>query len=65
MKRIGLFIIAVALAVGVTGCIPPQRNLTVSSTAGGEVVTPGEGTFACYGGRGGHPHGAVRYWLSL
>jgi hypothetical protein len=53
MKRIGLFLIAVALAVGVTGCIPPQRNLTVSSTAGGKVVTPGEGTFTCYGGRGG------------
>jgi len=52
MRRIILFLITVALAVGVTGCIPPQRNLTVSSTEGGEVVTPGEGVFTCYGGRG-------------
>jgi hypothetical protein len=52
MRRIGIFLIVVALAVGVAGCIPPQQNLTVSSTQGGEVVTPGEGTFVCYGGRG-------------
>ena len=52
MRRISILFIAVALAVGVAGCIPPQHNLTVSSTEGGEVVAPGEGTFACYGGRG-------------
>jgi len=52
MRRISIFFVAVALAVGVAGCIPAQRNLTVSSTEGGEVVSPGEGTFVCYGGRG-------------
>ncbi len=52
MRRIIIFLITVALAVGVTGCIPPPQNLTVSSTEGGEVITPGEGTFTCYGGRG-------------
>ena len=37
-----------ALMVGMVGCQPapvPQYNLTISSTAGGSVVTPGEGTF--------------------
>lgn len=52
MRRIIIFLITVALAVGVAGCIPPPHSLTVSSTEGGEVVTPGEGTFTCYGGRG-------------
>jgi hypothetical protein len=52
MRRTIIFLITAALAVGVTGCIPPPQNLTVSSTGGGRVVTPGEGTFTCYGGRG-------------
>ncbi len=52
MRRTIIFLITVALAVGVTGCIPPSQSLTVSSTGGGTVVTPGEGTFTCYGGRG-------------
>jgi hypothetical protein len=52
MRRTIILLIAIALAVGVTGCIPPSRNLTVSSTQGGRVVTPGEGIFTCYGGRG-------------
>jgi hypothetical protein len=52
MKRISTFFVVVALAMGMASCIPPQHNLAVSSTQGGEVVTPGEGTFACYGGRG-------------
>jgi hypothetical protein len=52
MRTISIFFVVVALAVGVAGCIPAQHDLTVSSTEGGEVVTPGEGTFACYGGRG-------------
>jgi hypothetical protein len=52
MRGISIFLVAVALATGVAGCIPPQHNLTVSSTEGGEVVRPGEGVFVCYGGRG-------------
>jgi hypothetical protein len=52
MRGIGIFLVAVALAAGAAGCIPPQHNLTVSSTEGGEVVRPGEGVFVCYGGRG-------------
>jgi peptide/nickel transport system substrate-binding protein len=34
----------VALIVGTAGCVPTQYNLTISSTDGGEVTTPGEGT---------------------
>jgi len=52
MRRISTFLITVALVVGMAGCVPAQHNLTVSSTEGGEVTTPGEGTFRCYGGRG-------------
>jgi hypothetical protein len=52
VRRTVIFLITVALAVGVAGCIPAQRNLTVSSSEGGRVISPGEGTFTCYGGRG-------------
>jgi uncharacterized repeat protein (TIGR02543 family) len=52
MRRISIFFITLALAVGMVGCFPAQHNLTVSSTEGGKVTTPGEGTFRCYGGRG-------------
>jgi len=52
MRRIGILFVAVALALGVAGCVPAEHNLTVSNTEGGKVVTPGEGTFTCYGGRG-------------
>ena len=45
MKRIGSFLIAVALIVGMVGCAPIQYDLTVSGTEGGEVTTPGENTF--------------------
>jgi hypothetical protein len=36
-----------ALVIGVVGCTPGliQYDLTISVTEGGEVVTPGEGTF--------------------
>lgn len=27
------------------GCVPTQYQLTISSTTGGSVITPGEGTF--------------------
>ncbi len=52
MRRISMFFVTVALAAGMAGCVPAQHNLTVSSTEGGEVISPGEGTFQCYGGRG-------------
>jgi len=32
------------------GTPPAQYNLTINSTDGGNVTTPGEGTFACYAG---------------
>jgi len=45
MKRVSIFLITVALIAGMVGCAPTaaQYNLTISSTEGGEVVTPGEG----------------------
>jgi len=45
MKRVGIFLITVALIAGMAGCGPVQYNLTISSTEGGEVTTPGEGMF--------------------
>jgi len=45
MKRFGIFSITVALIAGLVGCAPTQYQLTISNTAGGSVITPGEGTF--------------------
>jgi hypothetical protein len=45
VARVSIFLIAVALMVGMVGCAPVQYNLTISSTEGGEVTTPGENTF--------------------
>ena len=47
LRTIGSCLIAVALAAGTVGCTPgpAQYDLTISVTEGGEVVTPGEGTF--------------------
>ena len=45
--RAAVFLVMVALIVGMAGCLPAVRyNLTISSTEGGQVTTPGEGTFA-------------------
>ena len=44
MKKVSIFLITVALIAGTVGCGPTQYNLTISSTEGGEVTTPGEGT---------------------
>jgi len=44
-KRLSIFLIVVALIAGMAGCAPAQYNLTVSSTEGGEVTSPGERTF--------------------
>ena len=51
-KRVGIFLITVALIVGIVGCdgsgscAPVQYDLTTSSTEGGEVIISGEGTYA-------------------
>jgi hypothetical protein len=45
MVRVSSFLIAIALIGGMAGCAPVQYDLTVSGTEGGEVTTPGEGTF--------------------
>jgi hypothetical protein len=53
VKRISILLITVALIVGMTGCLTPFRvlyELTISSTEGGSVTYPGEGTFAYYTG---------------
>ena len=53
LRRISILSVIVALIVGTVGCGPVVRyTLTVSSTEGGKVASPGVGTFNCYGGRG-------------
>ena len=44
MKRLSIFLATIALIAGMVGCVP-SYDLTVSSTAGGSVTTPGEGVF--------------------
>lgn len=50
LTRASVSCITVALVAGMVGCVPAQYSLTVSSTEGGEVITPGEGTFTYYEG---------------
>ena len=50
MKGLGAFLITIALIVGLVSCVYPPPfipyyDLTISSTEGGSVTTPGEGTF--------------------
>lgn len=45
MARFIILVIVVALGAALAGCAPVQHQLTISSTAGGSVITPGEGTF--------------------
>jgi uncharacterized repeat protein (TIGR02543 family) len=45
MARVIILLITIGLIVGMAGCAPVQHQLTISSTAGGSVITPGEGTF--------------------
>jgi uncharacterized protein YkwD len=57
MKRIGSFLIALALIAAMAGCtvVSPSGGpdygesytLTITSSAGGSVTNPGEGTFTC------------------
>jgi len=54
---VGIFLLTAALIAGMPGCEPTpapnptQYSLTISSTEGGEVITPGEGTFVYDEGR--------------
>jgi hypothetical protein len=47
MTRIGIFLIAAALVAGMVGCTrtSTQYTLTIFSSTGGSVTTPGEGAF--------------------
>ena len=47
MKRLSIFLISAAVITGMTACAAPpaEYDLTISSTAGGSVTIPGEGTF--------------------
>jgi len=45
LLTVSILLVALALMAGMAGCGPVQYNLTISSTEGGEVTTPGEGTF--------------------
>jgi hypothetical protein len=46
MRRVGVFLLAAIWIAAMAGCAPAQGSLTVSSTEGGQVIIPGEGTFA-------------------
>lgn len=50
MKRFGLLLVVLALVVATVGCLPARHTLTITSTKGGSVITPGEGTFTYYEG---------------
>jgi uncharacterized repeat protein (TIGR02543 family) len=46
LARASVFLLSVALIIGMASCGPvTQYSLTISSTEGGEVTHPGEGTF--------------------
>jgi uncharacterized repeat protein (TIGR02543 family) len=45
VARVIILLIVVALSAALAGCAPVQRQLTISSSAGGSVISPGEGTF--------------------
>ena len=57
MKRVIIFLLLGALIVGVVGCSPGGAggifggySITISSTIGGAVTSPGEGVFGYPGG---------------
>ena len=47
MLRASIFLVTVALVVGMAGCVVVLR-LTIDSTEGGSVTVPGEGTFTYF-----------------
>ena len=53
LVRVSIFLVTIALIVGMVGCdlSPPggvRHSLSISSTEGGSVTEPGEGTFPLY-----------------
>jgi len=44
MKKFSIFLVTVALVAGMVGCVGVKYDLTITSTAGGSVTVPGEGT---------------------
>jgi hypothetical protein len=52
VARVSIFLVTLALVVGMVGCFqpPPFCKLTITSGAGGSVTTPGEGTFTYVNG---------------
>lgn len=50
MKRWGVLLAALALLAATVGCLPARHTLTITSTDGGSVISPGEGTFTYYEG---------------
>lgn len=50
MRRIGILLVVLSLTVGIVGCdYIPRYELHISSTEGGSVIVPGEGTSGLYG----------------
>ena len=45
LSRFSIFLVMVALIAGMVGCGGIEYDLTIASTAGGSVTTPGEATF--------------------
>jgi uncharacterized repeat protein (TIGR02543 family) len=45
LAKLSILFIMVALIAGIVGCGGESYNLTITSTAGGSVTTPGVGTF--------------------
>jgi hypothetical protein len=45
LAAVSILLITAALIVGMVGCDGVEYDLTITSTAGGSVTTPGEGTF--------------------
>jgi len=56
MARVIILLVIVALISGMASCVPVQHQLTISSTTGGWVISPGEGTFTYNEGK------VVRLW---
>ena len=45
MRRVSIFLITLTLILGMVSCVGVEYDLTIASTAGGSVITPGERTF--------------------
>jgi hypothetical protein len=47
MKKFSILLVTVALIAGLVGCVVVAYDLSISSTEGGSVTLPGEGTITC------------------